>query len=191
MTLWRASDQAVIGELRGPCGNLDSLAFSHDGRLVAATGNARETVVWNVATRKIVQLLGPAGPMGNAGVNFSPDDKLIGTAGVDGNLRIYDLRTGRIVGSAPVQGSLQDLDFSPDGTLVAAAGLDWRHRDLERAAATTRAHDPPQGRDPLDPLLARRQGDRDRRPARQRRLLGSDHRSAGRDARSAARTGTC
>lgn len=123
VTLWRARDQAVLGELRGPCGNLDSLAFSHDGHLVAATGDARETVVWNVATRKIVRLLGPAGPGGAAGVNFSPEDKLVGTAGVDGNLRIYDLRTGRIVGSAPVQGSLQDLDFSPDGTLVATAGL--------------------------------------------------------------------
>jgi len=123
ITLWRARDQAVVGELRGPCGFVVSLAFSHDGRLVAATGNARETVVWNASTRKIVKLLGPAGPMGAAGVNFSPDDKLVGTAGVDGRLRVYDLHTGRSLGSVGAKTSLQDLDFSSDGKLAAAAGL--------------------------------------------------------------------
>ena len=123
ITLWRARDQAVVGELRGPCGFVVSLAFSHDGRLVAATGNARETVVWNASTRKIVKLLGPAGPMGAAGVNFSPDDKLVGTAGVDGRLRVYDVRTGRSLGSVGAKTSLQDLDFSSDGKFAAAAGL--------------------------------------------------------------------
>jgi WD40 repeat protein/DNA-binding SARP family transcriptional activator len=123
ITLWRARDQRAVGELRGPCGYVVSLAFSHDGRLVAATGNARETVVWDVSTRKIVKLIGPAGPMGAAGVNFSPDDKLIGTAGVDGKLRVYDVRTGRRQGSVATETSLQDLDFSSDGKLVAAAGL--------------------------------------------------------------------
>jgi WD40 repeat protein len=123
VTLWRAGDQAALGELRGPCGDVVSLAWSHDGRLVAATGSARETVVWNVATTKIVKLLGPAGPMGANGVSFSPDDRLVGTAGIDGKLRLYQLRTGRQIASVQVKGSLQDLDFSPDGERVAAAGL--------------------------------------------------------------------
>jgi WD40 repeat protein/DNA-binding SARP family transcriptional activator len=140
VTLWRAGDQAVLGELRGPCGYVVSLAWSHDGRLVAATGDARETVVWNVRTRKIVKLLGPAGPMGNTGVNFSPDDTLIGTSGIDGTLRIYDVSTGRRLGKVRSKGTLQDLDFSSDGEQVASAGqssdiLIWnvRRRRLERA----------------------------------------------------------
>jgi len=139
VTLWRARDQAVLSELRGPCGPVVSLAWSHDGRLVAATGNARETVVWNVATRKIVKLLGPGGPMGTAGVNFSPDDQLIGTAGIDGKLRLYQLQTGRRIASLQVKGTLQDLDFSSDGKRVVAAGLsgdiaiwDLARRTLER-----------------------------------------------------------
>lgn len=87
VTLWRASDETVSGELRGPCGEVDSIMFSHDRRLVAATGDARRTVVWNVATRRVVKLLGPAGEGGASGVNFSPDDTLLGTAGTDGVLR--------------------------------------------------------------------------------------------------------
>src|SRR5205823_2677192 len=78
VTLWRARDLAVLAELRGPCGGIQSLAFSRDGRLVAATGDGRQTVVWNVRTRKIERLLGPAGKGGNVGVNFSYDNRLVG-----------------------------------------------------------------------------------------------------------------
>ena len=122
VTLWRARDLAVLGELRGPCGQLDSLAWSHDGRFVAGTGN-RDTIVWDVATRRVVQRFARPDPYGNAGVNFSADDRLLGTAGVDGGLRLYDLRTGNQIAHVQVKGSLQDLDFSSDGKLVAAAGL--------------------------------------------------------------------
>jgi WD40 repeat protein len=50
---------------------------------------------------------------------------LLGTAGIDGGLRLYDLRTERQVAHVQVKsvGSLQDLDFSSDRRLVAAAGL--------------------------------------------------------------------
>jgi WD40 repeat protein len=72
VTLWRARDQAVLGELRGPLRYVVSLAFSHDGRLLAATGNAPNTVVWNVATRRIVRILRSPVSAGVAGVAFSP-----------------------------------------------------------------------------------------------------------------------
>jgi len=124
VTVWRARDLAVVAELRGPCGGVQSLAFSHDGRFVVATGDGAETVVWNVRTRKVHALLGPA-KGGNIGVNFSSDDQIVGTAGGDGSVRLYDLRTGRRLArlSTPGNGTLQDLDFSADGRWVAAAGL--------------------------------------------------------------------
>jgi WD40 repeat protein/DNA-binding SARP family transcriptional activator len=123
VTLWRARDLAVLAELRGPCGGIQSLAFSYDGRFVAATGNGRETVVWEVRTRKVDKLLGPSGKGGQIGVNFSHDDRLVGTAGEDGSVRLYDVRTGRRVAKLMAYGTLQDLDFSSDGRYVAAAGL--------------------------------------------------------------------
>jgi WD40 repeat protein/DNA-binding SARP family transcriptional activator len=123
VTLWRARDLAVLAELRGPCGGIESLAFSHDGRLVAATGDGRQTVVWDVRTRTITKLLGPSGKGGQIGVNFSHDDRLVGTAGEDGSVRLYDVRTGRRAAKLVVYGTLQDLDFSSDGRYVAAAGL--------------------------------------------------------------------
>jgi WD40 repeat protein/DNA-binding SARP family transcriptional activator len=127
VTVWRADDESVVATLRGPCGNLDSLAFSHDGRLIAATGDASRTVVWDVRTRTIVRLLGPQGPMGASGVGFSSDDRLLATAGVDGYLRVYDLLSGRSVVRLKTTGTLQDVDFSSDGKRIAAAGL---HGDI-------------------------------------------------------------
>jgi WD40 repeat protein len=138
-TLPPPRDLAVLGELRGPVADIQSLAWSHDGRLVAATGNKGKTVVWNVRSRKIVRLFGPPGPGGSDGVNFTSDDRLVGTAGLDGTVRLYDVRTGKRVAKLTAKGTLQDLDFSSDGRRLAAAGLGgdiwiWnlRRRALER-----------------------------------------------------------
>ena len=119
VTLWRSRDHAVLAELHEPRGYIRSFAFSHDGRLLAATGDAPKTVLWSLATRKIVRFLGA----GAAAVAFSPDDRLVATAGLDEMLRIYDVRTGRSTETVQLNGSLQDLDFSPDGRLLAATGL--------------------------------------------------------------------
>ena len=132
VTLWRASDQAVLAKLAGPFGYVVSLAFSHDGRLLAATGNAPNTVVWNVARRKIVRILRSPVSAGAAGVAFSPDDHLLATSGVGtplepGLLRVYDLRTNRLIGNVVTpHNTLQDLDFTPDGRLLTSAGLDGK-----------------------------------------------------------------
>ena len=132
VTLWRASDQAVAAQLAGPFGYVVSLAFSHDGRLLAATGNAPNTAVWNVATRKTVKILRSPVSAGAAGVAFSPDDRLLATSGVGtptdpALLRVYVLSTGQLIGNVVTRhNTLQDLDFSADGRLLASAGLDGK-----------------------------------------------------------------
>jgi WD40 repeat protein/DNA-binding SARP family transcriptional activator len=148
VTLWRAAHQTVLADLRGPFGYVVSLAFSHDGRLLAVTGNAPNTVVWNVATRRIVGILRSPVHAGAAGVAFSPDDRLLATSGVGtltqpALLRVYNLRTGRLIVNVVMEhDTLQDLDFAPDGRLLASAGLDgkivvWNiaRRRLERTIA--------------------------------------------------------
>jgi WD40 repeat protein/DNA-binding SARP family transcriptional activator len=148
VTLWRSSDQAVLGELHGPFGYVVSLAFSHDGRLLAATGNAPNTAVWNIRTRRLVRILRSPVSAGAAGVAFSPADDLLATAGVGtphdpGLLRVYELHTGELIANVRTHGTLQDLDFNPDGRLLAAAGLDGKiliWSVLQRALQRTIPH---------------------------------------------------
>jgi WD40 repeat protein/DNA-binding SARP family transcriptional activator len=124
VTVWRTRDMKALATLHGPCGGVQSVVFSHDGRLIAATGDGA-TVVWNVRTHEVEHVLRPERKTGNVGVNFSADDRLVGTAGGDGRIRLYDARTGRRIASLPTphNSTLQDLDFSSDGRWVAAAGL--------------------------------------------------------------------
>jgi WD40 repeat protein/DNA-binding SARP family transcriptional activator len=139
VTIWRARDLSRVAELRGPCGPVVSLAFSHDGRLVACAGDGPHVVVWSVARRRVVELFGKPGADGGDGVNFSPDDRLLAAVGSDGHIYVYDIRSGRRIANVPGKTTLQDVDFSRDGRRMAAAGLggyveiwDVVHRRLER-----------------------------------------------------------
>jgi WD40 repeat protein/DNA-binding SARP family transcriptional activator len=124
VALWRSRTLAPEARvLRGPVGHVYSLAFSRDGRLVAAVGDTPDAAVWDVATGKLVHVLRGRSPMGSAAVAFSIDDVTLATAGIDGTVLLYDLRTGSVVGRLPGHSSFTDIDFGPDGKLIAAASL--------------------------------------------------------------------
>jgi WD40 repeat protein len=129
VTVWRARDEQPLAELRGPGDYIVSLAFSNDGKLVAATGGGPDTVVWDIATRRIVRVLRSPVRAGADAVAFSPDDTLVATSGASNSssepalLRVYLLRTGRLVGNVRTKDTLQDLNFAADGKLLASGGL--------------------------------------------------------------------
>ena len=97
-----------------------SAGTEHCSRRPAATPR---TAVWDVKTGKLVRVLRGGGPRGSSAVAFGLDGVTVALAGGDGNVRLYDLRTGVITGRMVSRGTLMDVDFSPDGKLIAAAGL--------------------------------------------------------------------
>lgn len=123
-------------------------SLSPDGKLLAAavsdtTGQARDAMVWDTATRKIVATLhGQYGP-----ATFSPDGKLLVTAAQDNTITIWDLPTLKVVNNLkghfrPIvaSGAIDAVTFSPDGRTLAstgAVGLDTAIKLWDVASAKT------------------------------------------------------
>jgi WD40 repeat protein len=90
--------------------DLRAVAWSGDGRLLAAAGDDRAVHVWDTAGwKKQAVLEGHRKEV--AELSFSPDGTLLASSALDGTTRLWDPVGGRLLVTAP--GAC--LHFSPDG----------------------------------------------------------------------------
>jgi WD40 repeat protein len=140
VTVWDAATGrqllTLLGEHSGP---VTGVAFSPDGTrlasasagidyqrllrgdLQALTAAKGEVILWDAQTGKQIVKL-----RGCAGVAFSPDGKYLATPGYHSAVLLWDAHTGRqehaFDGPA---GKIENVAFSPDSTLLAAAGFTY------------------------------------------------------------------
>ncbi len=140
---WDVASGRLLGPpLTGPSDWLTSLAWSPDGRTIAAGGMDRFLWRWDAATG---QPLGPAlagHAEGITGLAFSPDDRTLVSSSLDGTLVFRDAVTGERRGLplSALAGDLWGVTFSRDGRRLAAGG---EGRVLLWDAPTLRLIDPP------------------------------------------------
>jgi WD40 repeat protein len=116
-----ARELAGLGESAGTSG----ATLSADGGLVAFTitgGGSPIAEVWDAAKRRRV-LRVEAGPEGDTfSVALNPAGSLVAVGGYPRLVRVWNVRTGKLVDELDAGGG-EALEFSPDGSILAIAGI--------------------------------------------------------------------
>src|SRR5262249_28855020 len=160
--LWEADTGRPAGRFRGHTSRVTAVAFAPSGKLAASTGKDEKVVrLWSPATGELVrELMGGRFAFGS--VAFSPDGRTVavgeavnrdsfpsGARMPDGAVRIWDANTGKELRQLQAKsGRANALAYSPDGRLLATAGLDdgavhiWHPNTGTERARFERAPDP-------------------------------------------------
>src|SRR5262245_20436083 len=116
-----AVGQAQAPELvvqTGHPGNITSVTFSRDGKLLAS-GGSFEIKIWDVTSGLELRALGPFAGEVNS-IAFSPDARLLASGADDETARVWDVASGKEIFT--LKGHSQGVHsvvFSPDGKILA------------------------------------------------------------------------
>jgi WD40 repeat protein len=152
--LWSLTTGKLLCTLEGHLGNckrssdsynffnVNSVAISPDGRVLASGGGDKSIKLWNLSTGDLVQTLEEdSAYIDSVTLAFSPEGQILASGGSDSVIKLWNLSTGELLGSLDGGlGSIRGIDFrcvnsvafSPDGRfLVNVIGITvkvWRIR---------------------------------------------------------------
>ncbi|MBO3460396.1 hypothetical protein G7B40_018035 [Aetokthonos hydrillicola Thurmond2011] len=119
-----------LAVLKGHNGEVTSVVFSPDGKLLATDGRGgyyyTTARIWDTSGKQLAVL--KADQDVDWSVVFSPDGKLLATGGNDGTARIWDTSGKQLAALKGEQGTVNSVVFSPNSKLLATGGEDGTAR---------------------------------------------------------------
>ncbi len=123
--VWQTATGRTAAVLHEPgVRGIKSVAFSPDGKTVAAAVLNGRVYLWDTATRALAFTVHDPGSQGVESVTFSPDGKTLAAADYNGNIYLWDTASRTITATLHGDGSENagPIAFSPDGRTLAEAG---------------------------------------------------------------------
>jgi len=123
-----AATRESLAKLAGEADTVRAVAFSHDGRLLAAAGGlaarSGEVLIWDVEQRKLLHTI-----HGHSdciyGVAFSPDGKAIATASYDKLVKLFDIASEKEIRTYKDHiDAVYAVAFTPDGKRLVSGSAD-------------------------------------------------------------------
>ncbi len=131
LKIWNAQTGTLLTTLTGHIGQVNSVAFSPSGRLLASAAGAfgppGEVKIWDCETGEQLQDLAGHDNQVNS-VSWSPDGKRLATTTSNGTIKIWDAQSWEVKHSFETPKSCNEAIWSPDGQRLATYSADQVHR---------------------------------------------------------------